>query len=181
MVIPETVIGRPARKLATRATFIPCSASGMAQPRMTSSISDLSSCGTRSSAPLMAKAARSSGRVVRRVPRGALPTAVRTADAMMTSFMVTPKLCGLIPQRLSCLQRKRNPFLRLLLSAERKEGFAFEIKQVLFRNWRTGCDFTSAQRIRDPIGDLHIVIRDVLPLAHRPDGQLQCRQNTLSW
>ena len=34
--------------------------------------------GMRSSAPLMAMAARSSGRVVRRVPRGALPTAVRT-------------------------------------------------------------------------------------------------------
>ena len=32
-------MGRPARKLATRATFIPCSASGMAQPRITSSIS----------------------------------------------------------------------------------------------------------------------------------------------
>ena len=80
-------MGKPARKLATRATFIPCSASGMAQPRMTSSISDLSSCGMRARAPVMAVAARSSGRVVRRVPRGALPTAVRTAEAMTTSCM----------------------------------------------------------------------------------------------
>src|SRR5260370_34632061 len=87
MVMPAVVMGRPARKLATRATFMHCSASGIAQPRMTSSISDLSSCGMRASAPLMAKAARSSGRVVRSVPRGVLPTAVRTADAMMTSFI----------------------------------------------------------------------------------------------
>ena len=34
-----------------RATFMPCSASGMAQPMMTSSISLGSSCGTRSRAP----------------------------------------------------------------------------------------------------------------------------------
>ena len=32
--------GTPARRLAMRATFSPCSASGIAQPRITSSISD---------------------------------------------------------------------------------------------------------------------------------------------
>jgi len=40
----------------------------MAQPRITSSISLGSSCGTRSSAPLIATAASSSGRVARSVP-----------------------------------------------------------------------------------------------------------------
>ena len=68
MVTAETSTGKPARSEAMRATFIPCSASGMAQPRMTSSISLGSSCGTRSSAPLIATAASSSGRVARSVP-----------------------------------------------------------------------------------------------------------------
>ena len=49
---------------AKRAMLKPASPSGCAQPRITSSISRLSSWGTRSSAPLMAMAARSSGRVV---------------------------------------------------------------------------------------------------------------------
>ncbi len=92
IVIAEHSTGSPARKLATRATFSPCSASGIAQPRITSSISDRSSCVTRSSAPLIANAARSSGRVVRSAPRGALPMAVRTADAMITSFIGNPAL-----------------------------------------------------------------------------------------
>ena len=39
MVIAENSTGSPARSEAMRATFIPCSASGMAQPRITSSIS----------------------------------------------------------------------------------------------------------------------------------------------
>jgi len=67
-VIAEHSTGNPARRLAMRATFMPCSASGMAHPMMTSSISRGSSCGTRSSAPLIATAPRSSGRMVRRVP-----------------------------------------------------------------------------------------------------------------
>jgi len=75
----------PARNDAMRATFIPCSASGMAQPRITSSISFLSNCGTRSSAPRMAMAASSSGRVVRKVPLNARPTGVRTDEAITTS------------------------------------------------------------------------------------------------
>ena len=90
MVSAETSTGSPARSEAMRATFIPCSASGMAQPRMTSSISLASSCGTRSSAPLMATAASSSGRVARSVPLKARPTGVRTEEAMMTSRMEAP-------------------------------------------------------------------------------------------
>src|ERR1700733_15707745 len=162
MVIPETVIGRPARKLATRATFIPCSASGMAQPRMTSSISDLSSCGTRSSAPLMAKAARSSGRVVRSVPRGALPTAVRTADAMMTSFMGVL----LISKRFAGLQRKGDALLRLLFATEREKCFALKIKQILFTHRRARRNFAACKRICDPVCHLGVVVGDVLPLPH---------------
>jgi hypothetical protein len=68
MVIAEVSTGRPARSDAMRATFIPCSPSGMAQPRITSSISLASRPGTRASASLMASAARSSGRVARKEP-----------------------------------------------------------------------------------------------------------------
>ena len=51
-----------------RATFIPCSASGIAQPRITSSTISGFTAGTRASAPLMASAAMSSGRVWRERP-----------------------------------------------------------------------------------------------------------------
>src|SRR5580692_1531234 len=85
IVSAETSTGNPARSDAIRATFMPCSASGMAQPRMTSSISWASICGTRSSAPLIATAASSSGRVARSVPLKARPTGVRTEEAMTTS------------------------------------------------------------------------------------------------
>src|SRR5579871_1500351 len=166
IVIAEAVTGSPARKLATRATFIPCSASGIAQPRITSSTSDLSSCGTRHNAPLIANAARSSGRVVRSVPRGALPTAVRTADAMMTSFMGLL----LISKRFTGLQRKGDALLRLLLAAQREECLTLKIKQILFAHQRARHNLAARKRIRNPVRHLGVVVGDVLPFAHRPDG-----------
>ena len=86
-VTADAVTGTPARRLAMRATFMPCSASGIAQPTITSSISAGSSPGAPSRAARMVAAAMSSGRVVRSVPAGALPTAVRTAETMTASFM----------------------------------------------------------------------------------------------
>ena len=71
--------------LAMRATFSPCSASGIAQPRMTSSISDAFTPCARFTASRMTVAASSSGRVFRSAPAGALPTGVRTADTMRAS------------------------------------------------------------------------------------------------
>src|SRR5207244_4435224 len=90
MVMAETSTGSPARSEAIRATFMPCSASGVAQPMITSSISFLSSWGIRSSAPLMATAARSSGLVARSVPLPDFPTAVRTELAITTSLITAP-------------------------------------------------------------------------------------------
>ena len=87
IVTAEASTGMPARKLEMRATFMPCSPSGIAHPMITSSIDDGSSCGTRSRAPLMATAPSSSGRITLRVPRGALPTAVLTAETMTASCM----------------------------------------------------------------------------------------------
>src|SRR5690348_5181307 len=88
MVIAEHVTGSPARNDAMRATLFPCCGSGMAQPRITSSTSAASSPGTRLRASLMAAAAKSSGRVLRSVPRGALPTAVRAVETINASFML---------------------------------------------------------------------------------------------
>ena len=45
IVTADAETGIPARRLAIRATFSPCSASGIAQPRMTSSTSARSSRG----------------------------------------------------------------------------------------------------------------------------------------
>src|SRR3954466_744377 len=69
----------PARRLAMRATLSPCSASGIAQPRMTSSTA-AASTPERASASRIAVAASSSGRTNFNAPFGALPTGVRTAE-----------------------------------------------------------------------------------------------------
>src|SRR5207247_4099331 len=87
-VTPGTVSGKPARWQAMRATFIPWAPSGMAQPRMKSSIRSGEICGTRERAALIAKAARSSGRTVRIFPFGALPTGVRAAATIKASFII---------------------------------------------------------------------------------------------
>jgi len=91
IVIALVSTGRPARIAAARATFMPCSASGMAQPMITSSISEADKPGTRAMASLITAAPMSSGRVLRKVPFGALPTAVRTADTITASFIDYPK------------------------------------------------------------------------------------------
>src|SRR5713226_5410745 len=91
MVTADALTGMPALRLAMRATFRPCSASGIAHPRITSSISPASIPGARLSASAMAVAARASGRVPRRTPCGALPVGVRTAETSTASCM-TPSL-----------------------------------------------------------------------------------------
>src|SRR5438034_4730693 len=87
IVIALVSIGKPARIAAARATFIPCSASGIAQPMITSSISDAARPGTRAIASLITAAPISSGRVFLKVPLGALPTAVLTAETITASFI----------------------------------------------------------------------------------------------
>src|SRR4029077_21049678 len=87
IVTADADTGTPARRLAMRATFSPCSPSGIAHPRITSSISPASRPGVRRSASAITVAASSSGRVPRSVPFGALPTGVRTAETMTASVM----------------------------------------------------------------------------------------------
>src|SRR3954462_6793162 len=82
----------PARRLAIRATFMPCSASGIAQPMITSSTSAASIPGARLSASAIAEAPSSSGRVPRSVPPGALPAAVLTAETITASFIIPQQI-----------------------------------------------------------------------------------------
>ena len=82
MVIAPMPFGRPASSMPMRATFMPCSASGIAQPTMMSSMRERSSCGSGSRMPRRLCASRSSGRVFLNTPRGALPTGVRFAATM---------------------------------------------------------------------------------------------------
>jgi hypothetical protein len=72
---------------AVRATFIPCSASGNAQPIITSSICDASKPSARLPLPESPPRPFHPGRVFFKVPFGAFPTAVRTADTITASFI----------------------------------------------------------------------------------------------
>src|SRR3984893_8820863 len=88
MVFAEVRTGKPARSQAFRATFIPCSASGMAQPMITSSTSFGSSPLARAIASVITMAAKSSGRVARNVPLVGFPIAVRTELTITASRIV---------------------------------------------------------------------------------------------
>ncbi len=85
MVMPETLLGNPASSKPMRATFMPCSASGMAQPTITSSIAAGSSPGHFLSTLFSTYASMSSGRTFLNMPRGALPTGVLVAATMYAS------------------------------------------------------------------------------------------------
>jgi len=87
IVIAGTWSGIPASSAQVRATFIPCSASGIAHPMITSSTRPGSRPGTLARTPRIAAAPRSSGRVSFRLPLYAFPTAVRT-EAMIYAFVI---------------------------------------------------------------------------------------------
>src|SRR5262245_44016558 len=127
IVIAPAVVGTPARSAAWRATLLPCSASGIAQPSTTSSTISAFTGGTRASAPWMTAAAMSSGRVSRSA-RPALPTAVRTLDTTTASRMTSSPL---VPERRPFLQGVLDALLRLLRAQERQEGLALEVQEML--------------------------------------------------
>lgn len=82
MVWPATEFGKTASSTPMRATFMPCSPSGMAQPMIASSIRDRSIPGACATTARKTCASMSSGRVLRNTPFGALPTGVRVAATM---------------------------------------------------------------------------------------------------
>src|SRR6059058_222478 len=86
-VRPPTLTGSPARTAATRAMLWPCGPWGWPQPRITSSTSVGSSCGTLPRTSLMQWAAKSSGRVRLNEPRNDLASGVRELATMTASRM----------------------------------------------------------------------------------------------
>src|SRR6185436_13707159 len=129
-VTAGTSCGRPARSAAIRATFEPDSASGVAQPMMTSSIDSGGSGGNRFNKSAITAAARSSGRVVRSVPRGALPTAVRTPATITASFI------SLAPQFRFTLEIQEvlfiNPLSRGDITTTDQKSYLVERMQIGF-------------------------------------------------
>ena len=88
IVAAGTEVGKPAAKTTSRATFIPCSPSGMAQPSRTSSTIGGLRPGVRCTRALIISDVKYSGRVSRRLPFLALPMAVRAVDTMTASRIV---------------------------------------------------------------------------------------------
>jgi hypothetical protein len=88
-VCPGIVKGNPALMAKTLARFSPWSDSGKAHPMTTSSISSTFRPGTLATASLMMRAPISSGLVSFKIPLGALPTAVLTADTTTASLIKT--------------------------------------------------------------------------------------------
>src|SRR5438105_6972333 len=96
IVSPATLTGSPARMADTRAMLCPCVPCGWPQPRITSSTSLGSSCGTLPSASLMQWAARSEGSVMLNEPRCDLASGVRELATTTASLMGYPFLVGTV-------------------------------------------------------------------------------------
>src|SRR2546427_2384366 len=90
MVRPATLVGSPARIAATRAMLWPCAPCGWPQPRITSSTSFLSSCGTLPSTSVMQWAVKSDGSVMLNEPRCDLASGVRLLATTTASLMAGP-------------------------------------------------------------------------------------------
>src|SRR6266536_1497381 len=182
-VMPATVFGSPARRSPMRATFMPCSYSGIAQPTITSSIRAGSICGTCVSTRLSTCASSESGRVCRKAPRGALPTGVRVAATMLAScsclVILTVSKTGVafrsIPQRLARLERVHDAFLRLRVPEQRHELAPFEVEEPLFVDQAPRFHVAAAEHARDDETHLEIVRGDESAVAHVDEHHLQRR------
>src|SRR5215471_14999913 len=109
----------------------------MAQPRITSSTPSLAA-GYLSSSARITNAPRSSGRVLRNVPRGALPTGVRKQSTIRASGI-------LVPQWLPVLQHVLHALLRLYCPAQAQECFALQIQQILLAHLLGAAQAPAAQ------------------------------------
>src|SRR4051812_3545545 len=101
IVSPATLTGSPARTAATRAMLCPWAPCGWPHPRMTSSTSLGSSCGTLPSASLMQWAARSDGSVMLNEPRCDLASGVRELETTTASLMGVALSWGRVPQMIA--------------------------------------------------------------------------------
>src|SRR5271163_3422577 len=108
MVVPATLVGRPASMALVRPMFWPWAPWGWPQPKITSSISAGESWGVLARTSLMQWATRSSGRVRLKEPRKDLPRGVRVLATITASrilrlrglgeiFFTVKQLAGLKP------------------------------------------------------------------------------------
>src|SRR5579871_58897 len=177
MVTPGTESGKPERNAAMRAMFMPDSASGMAQPKMTSSTSTGGTAGYLSSNARMTVAAKSSGRVLRSAPLGALPVAVRRQSTMTACI---GSVLALVPQRLARFQHIPHALLGLEVPAKAQERFALEVQQILFGDHLFAGQPTTRQNIRQLFGNGEVVVADEFGLPRRPRTQFQQGQTAFA-
>src|SRR6478735_9924860 len=173
MVCAANVCGRPASSTPMRATFMPCSPSGMAQPMIASSMRLTSMPGACATTLLSTCASMSSGRVLRNTPRGALPTGVRVAATMYASCICL--VMESVPERLAGLQHVRDAFLGLGHLREGDEVFALQAQQPVLIDERAAVHFASAQHRGDARGDLVVVRRDETAFEHVDQQHLKRR------
>src|SRR6266496_3392863 len=169
-----TLDGSPALSAASRATFSPCGPSGTAQPRMTSSTSAGSSPSARSTASAMAAAAMSSGRVARKVPFGARPTAVRAPATITASFIDDPPSPSWsVPQRLPGGEQVLDALHGRLLAQQLDERLPLEREDVLlFDPLRLG-QLAAAEHAGELGADQHVVLAGQAAPLHGAHAQLQ--------
>src|SRR4051812_23583600 len=160
MVMAGTSSGRPASKVTRRATFSPCSPSGWAQPRTTSSIR-LPGISARRRASLTTSAARSSGRVKRRFPFTARPMGVLTADRIATSRMFDVPS---VPQRFAGGQGVLDAGAGLLLAAQGEERLALQLQQRRLAEHGARGDGAARQRAGQVGAHLLVVLADLVDL-----------------
>src|SRR5215831_2431142 len=168
-VTPAVSIGRPPRSAAMRATFRPCSPSGIAQPRTTSSTSAGDRVGSLASAARITCPASSSGRVRARAPFPARPTALRTAAAITTSIcdMVNASPARSVSERLVVHQHVLHSLLALRLTAQGQERLALELEHALLRDRGDRAVDAAAQNAGQLAGDLGVVRRRLPGLLQR--------------
>ena len=132
IVMPATLVGSPASSTPMRATFIPCSSSGIAQPTITSStrfgVERRHLRRARSSARARAACRAASCAAHRAAPcRRRCASRRRCRRPAVVSAMAWP----LVAQRLAGGERVRDPRLRLLAAQQLHELRPLQLEEPL--------------------------------------------------
>src|SRR6185295_5398564 len=86
----------------------------------------------------------------------------------------------LIPQRLAGLQHVLNPFLSLLLAAQRNKRLAFEIQQILLRHQRLMRQVAASDYVSQLLRYVRVVLADELASHHHVNRKLDRRKRRLT-
>src|SRR5215216_825732 len=173
-VWPGTLSGSPARWAAIRATFRPWVPSVTAQPSSTSSTSAGSRPSARRRASAMAAPAMSSGRLVRRLPRGARPTAVRAPLTITASFIASFLS---VADDLAGHQEALDPLHGLGLAEQGQERVALQVEDVLLAHPLAERQLAPAQHPGQVAGDHPVVLAGLAGPLEGLHAQLQGGQD----